>query len=100
MITGRRGDVLASVVGGLDGTGWSLMADVSDPADVAASVAAAVERWGGRIDVLVNNAGIGEELPFLDIGVDIWDRVLNTNLRGAFLMAQAVAREQAKTGGG
>ena len=66
---------------------------------MTASVAAAVERWG-RIDVLVNNAGIGEEVPFLEIGVESWDRVLGTNLRGAFLMAQAVAREQVRTGGG
>ncbi len=99
MVTGRRADVLESVVAGLDGSGWAVVADVSDPADVARSVAAAVERWG-RIDVLVNNAGIGEEVPFLEIGVDSWDRVIGTNLRGAFLMAQAVAREQAKTGGG
>jgi NAD(P)-dependent dehydrogenase (short-subunit alcohol dehydrogenase family) len=48
----------------------------------------------------VNNAGIGEEVPFLEIGLDSWDRVLDTNLRGAFVMAQAVAREQAQTGGG
>jgi NAD(P)-dependent dehydrogenase (short-subunit alcohol dehydrogenase family) len=99
MVTGRRQEVLDSVVAGLEGSGWSYVADVSSAADVEASVAAAVERWG-QIDVLVNNAGIGEEVPFLQIGLDSWDRVLNTNLRGAFLMAQAVAREQVKTGGG
>src|SRR5690348_3287124 len=99
MVTGRRKEVLDAVVAGFDGSGWSFVADVSSPADVEASVAAAVERWG-RIDVLVNNAGIGEEMPFLEIGVDSWDRVIGTNLRGAFLMAQAVAREQVKTGGG
>jgi len=99
MVTGRRKEVLDSVVAGLDGSGWSYVADVSSPDDVAASVAAAVDRWG-RIDVLVNNAGIGEEVPFLELGLDSWDRVIGTNLRGAFLMAQAVAREQAKTGGG
>jgi NAD(P)-dependent dehydrogenase (short-subunit alcohol dehydrogenase family) len=102
MVTGRRPDVLDTVVAGIGaagGSAWPFRADVSEPADVEASVAAAVERWG-RIDVLVNNAGIGEEAPFLEIGLDSWDRVLGTNLRGAFLMAQAVAREQVKTGGG
>ena len=102
MITGRRPEVLESVVAGIQtggGSAWAFTADVSDPDDVAASVAAAIERWG-RIDVLVNNAGIGEEVPFLEIGLDSWDRVVNTNLRGAFLMAQAVAREQVKGGGG
>src|SRR5215471_14780590 len=102
LITGRRADVLDSVVAGITaggGSAWAVMADVSDAGDVEASVAAARERWD-RIDVLVNNAGIGEEVPFLEIGVDSWDRVIGTNLRGAFLMAQAVAREQVRTGGG
>jgi len=102
LITGRRADVLDSVVAGITaagGSAWAVTADVSVAGDVDASVAAALERWG-RIDVLVNNAGIGEEVPFLEIGVDSWDRVLGTNLRGAFLMAQAVAREQVRAGGG
>jgi NAD(P)-dependent dehydrogenase (short-subunit alcohol dehydrogenase family) len=102
LLTGRRPDVLDSVVAEIQaagGSAWPFRADVSEPADVEASVAAATERWG-RIDVLVNNAGIGEEVPFLEIELDSWDRVLGTNLRGAFLMAQAVSREQARTGGG
>lgn len=45
--------------------------------------AAANERWGG-IDVLVNNAGIAEEKPFLEIEDESWDRIVATNLRGAF----------------
>jgi NAD(P)-dependent dehydrogenase (short-subunit alcohol dehydrogenase family) len=102
LVTGRRPDVLESVVAGIanaGGSAWPFGADVSNPRDVEATVAAAIERWG-RIDVLVNNAGIGEEVPFLEIDLESWDRVLDTNLRGAFLMAQAVAREQVTTGGG
>jgi NAD(P)-dependent dehydrogenase (short-subunit alcohol dehydrogenase family) len=102
LLTGRRPEALAAVAAGIQAAGgaaWTVRADVSDPADVAASVAAATERWD-RIDVLVNNAGIGEEVPFLEIELESWDRVLDTNLRGAFLMAQAVAREQVRTGGG
>ena len=69
-------------------------ADVSSAGEVDAAVAAANERWE-KIDVLVNNAGIAEEKPFLEIEDDGWDRILATNLRGAFLMAQRVARVQA-----
>jgi NAD(P)-dependent dehydrogenase (short-subunit alcohol dehydrogenase family) len=74
-------------------------ADVSKAPDVDAAVATAVRRWD-RIDVLVNNAGVAEEKPFLEIEDAGWDRVLDTNLRGAYLMAQRVARVQAARGGG
>ena len=58
-----------------------------------------MERWG-RIDVLVNNAGIDDETPFLEIEEKNWDAVIATNLTGPFLMSQRVARELVKTGGG
>ena len=56
-------------------------------------------RWG-RIDVLVNNAGIDDDTPFLEIDRSRWRAVVDTNLTGVFLMSQAVGREMAKTGGG
>jgi NAD(P)-dependent dehydrogenase (short-subunit alcohol dehydrogenase family) len=98
MLVGRRAEPLEQAAQEL-GSAWAFPADVSSAPDVDRIVAAAGARWG-RIDVLVNNAGVGEEVPFLEIEEDSWDRVLNTNLRGAFLVAQRVAREQAKTGGG
>jgi NAD(P)-dependent dehydrogenase (short-subunit alcohol dehydrogenase family) len=102
MLIGRRPEPLAEVERAITesgGSAWTHAADVSSSADVDVAVAAANERWG-RIDVLVNNAGIAEEKPFLEIEDDGWDRILATNLRGAFLMAQRVARLQAKAGGG
>jgi NAD(P)-dependent dehydrogenase (short-subunit alcohol dehydrogenase family) len=98
MLVGRRAEPLERAAQEL-GSAWAFPADVRDAPEVDRAVAAAMERWG-RIDVLVNNAGIGEEVPFLEIDEESWDRVVNTNLRGAFLFAQRVAREQAKTGGG
>jgi NAD(P)-dependent dehydrogenase (short-subunit alcohol dehydrogenase family) len=73
--------------------------DVGDKAHVDALVAAAIKAHG-RIDVLVNNAGIFKACDFLDITEDDFDAVLRVNLKGAFLVAQAVAREMARAGRG
>jgi NAD(P)-dependent dehydrogenase (short-subunit alcohol dehydrogenase family) len=78
---------------------WAHVADVGRSDDVQESVDAAMERWG-RIDVLVNNAGIDDETPFLEIEEASWDAVIETNLKGPLLMSQRVARELAKGGGG
>jgi 3-oxoacyl-[acyl-carrier protein] reductase len=74
-----------------------LSADVARDEHVAALVEAA-ERSLGRIDVLVNNAGISWQEPFLEISADHWDRIIETNLRGMFLLAQAVARRMVGQG--
>ncbi len=103
MVIGRRPEPLQELVARLEARGetaWLHPADVSDSAAVDAAVAAASERWEGRIDVLVNNAGIAEEKDFLEIEDEGWDAVLATNLRGAFLMSQRVARIQVAAGGG
>jgi NAD(P)-dependent dehydrogenase (short-subunit alcohol dehydrogenase family) len=71
--------------------------DVARPEDVASAVKSALQAHR-RIDVLVNNAGVVDDAPFLDLPLDELDRVLSINLRGAFLMAQAVARQMVKQG--
>jgi len=53
---------------------------------------AAIEEHFGRIDILVNNAGCNIRKPALDVSWDDWNTVLDTNLRGSFFVAQAVAR--------
>ncbi len=81
------------------GQAWLLPCDVTDEAQVEETVARVTERWG-RIDVLVNNAGIDDDTPFLEIDRGRWRAVIATNLTGVFLMSQAVGREMAKSGGG
>jgi len=48
--------------------------------------------WLGRLDILINNAGVEQVCPSLDASEDLWDRVVGTNLKGSFFCAQAAAR--------
>jgi 3-oxoacyl-[acyl-carrier protein] reductase len=73
--------------------------DVSDAASVTAMVEAA-RAWLPRLDVLINNAGIATPERFFEISEASWDRTLSTNLKGMFLVGQAVARAMAEQGGG
>jgi meso-butanediol dehydrogenase / (S,S)-butanediol dehydrogenase / diacetyl reductase len=74
-------------------------ADVSRAADVDALMRAAAQRLG-RLDVLVNNAGIVLAKSALDTSEEEWDRVLAVNLKGAWLCARAAAPLMARGGGG
>ena len=71
--------------------------DVSRQDDVEAMVAEGVKRFG-RIDGLVNNAGLYPVTPLLDLSEKEWDQVLDTNLKGPFMCSKAVAREMIARG--
>ena len=73
--------------------------DVAEPDQVTRAVAQAHERFG-RIDAVVNNAGIAVFKPILETSFAEWSRVLDVNLSGPFLMVQAAAPIMAETGGG
>ena len=72
-----------------------LPCDVGDRAAAASLVAGTVERFG-RVDVLVNNAGILHAAEFLDLEEADFDRVLRVNLKGTFLVGQAAARQMVR----
>jgi NAD(P)-dependent dehydrogenase (short-subunit alcohol dehydrogenase family) len=91
-------ETLAQAIGG-ERNALALRCDVSRRVDVETATAATIATFG-RIDILINNAGIFRAVDFLDISEEDWDAVLGVNLKGAFLVGQAVAREMAKTGGG
>jgi len=92
-------DALARELTGTGARACAIACDVARSTEVASALAATVAAFG-RIDVLVNNAGIFRAAEFLDIVEADWDAVIGVNLKGAFLVGQAVAREIAKVGGG
>ena len=81
------------------GTARALTVDVTDLDSVKALVAA-VEAEFGRIDVLVNNAGYENIQPFTEVTAQVYDDIMNVNLKGVFFTAQEVAKVMKRTGGG
>src|SRR4051812_49972671 len=91
---GRRPAPLGETVGGAE-NGLAVPTDVTSQASVNALFAATVERFG-RVDLLFNNAGLGIAVPIADLALGDWQRVVDTNLTGAFLCAQAAFRVMAE----
>lgn len=90
---------LAERIRAAGGTAHAVAMDVTDPASVAAAIEN-VEAALGPLNVLVNNAGIAVQKPFLEMSPEDYDQVLDTNLKGCFLVAQATARRMKENGGG
>lgn len=78
-------------IAGAGGTAVAVAGDVAEPAAIEALFESAQSQLG-PIEILVNNAGIAHDGLLLRMGVDDWDRVLDVNLRGAFLCSKAVLR--------
>lgn len=93
-----REDAAAAVVSAIEGAGGhacALQGDVSDPAACAALVERTVSEYG-RLDVLVNNAGITRDGLLVRMSDDDWRAVIETNLSGAFYTTRAAARPMMK----
>jgi NAD(P)-dependent dehydrogenase (short-subunit alcohol dehydrogenase family) len=98
----RRADALESLVaeiGAAGGKAHAVVMDVTDMASVKAGVAEAVRLTGG-LDGLINNSGVAETVSLLDQTEAGWDRVLDTNLKGAFAVATETARNMVDRGKG
>jgi NAD(P)-dependent dehydrogenase (short-subunit alcohol dehydrogenase family) len=93
VLAARRPDACSALASELEAQVVAL--DVLDDAGVRVAIEAA-----GALDILVNNAGIAATQPFLEQSAAEWDAVLDVNLRGAFLVAQAVARGMVGRGSG
>jgi NAD(P)-dependent dehydrogenase (short-subunit alcohol dehydrogenase family) len=80
------------------GTVVTQVADVTDTVQAQTAIAGAAEQLGG-LDILINNAGIEQLCDSLTVTEATWDRILDTNLKGAFFCAQAAARQMTRQGG-
>ena len=99
-IAARRLDSLddtAAAIRALGRKATPVAMDVTQVATIRAGVAEAAVTLGG-LDILVNNAGIEQVAPSLDIEENLWDRIVDTNLKGAFFTAQSAARLMKKGG--
>ena len=97
-------DVAAAgrIAAGFDASGQQaqpVACNVARQGDVDAALAATLAAFG-RVDILINNAGIFRAGDFLAVSEADWDAVIDVNLKGAFLVGQAVARAMATSGGG
>lgn len=102
LIAGRTEADLERAVAEIEAEGgkaWCRRGDVAEPEFCADLVDTALARWG-RIDVLVNNAGVFDEAPFLEIEEKNWDFVLDVMLKAPFLLSRRAARSMVERGGG
>ena len=100
VLTGTNADRLAAVETAIGSQSvLSVVADVASAADRRRLVEAAVSRFG-RIDVLVNSAGVFEPQPFLEVDESTLDRFLDVNLKGTYFLTQAVIPHLQAAGGG
>lgn len=79
----------------IGGEAMALKCDVSKKDEVEKMVKAVVDRWG-KVDVLINNAGIVQFKPFVELTEEDWSKTIDVNLKGYFLCAQAAAKEMMK----
>jgi NAD(P)-dependent dehydrogenase (short-subunit alcohol dehydrogenase family) len=98
-LAARRPEAVAADAAALGDRAMAVALDVTDAGSVAAALDAVQARFG-TCDLLVNNAGIAVTKPFLQQEEADWDQVMDVDLRGAFVMAQAAARRMVAAGKG
>jgi len=102
VLAARRAERLSALVERLEGMGGEALAvttDVTSESDVDNLFARAVERFG-TVDVLINNAGVADSTPVDEMGLELWHRVIETNLTSAFLCSRAAFRAMKGKGRG
>lgn len=99
VITGRNADALKQACDGAAAALDWIACDVADEDDIASCVAECVSRHG-RIDTLINCAGVNNRMPATAYSAEEFDRIMRINLRGAFQMSQAAGKQMIAQGAG
>jgi 3-oxoacyl-[acyl-carrier protein] reductase len=92
-------EAVAAELTAAGGEAFAVQGDVADAADAARIVKETVDRFGG-LDILVNNAGVTRDMLLMRMSEEDWDTVLDTNLRGTFLVTKAATRPLLRARGG
>ena len=98
-VDGENAERVASAIVAKGGIARGVQVDVSEPTLVEQMIQTTLDHFG-RLDMLVNNAGIGSNEPFLSMTLEEWERNLKVNLTGTFLCRQAAARVMVRQGAG
>ena len=102
VLAARRADRLAEAAQAIETAGGrvtTVTMDVGQSASIVSAIGTIAEQLG-RLDILVNNAGVAISRPFLELDEADWDQVVDTNLKGCFLVAQEAARTMVRLGHG
>ena len=94
-LSGTRQAALDAVKARIDGA-VTVPADLSDPVSVEALIPAAIEALGGKLDILINNAGVTRDNLVMRMKDEEWDQVIAVNLEAAFRLIRAAARPMMK----
>ena len=95
----KMADVVAAEIAAAGGIAVANHGDVSDPSGAQSIIDSALTAFG-RVEIVVNNAGIFRERPFADMAWEDWSRVIDVHLHGSFRVAQLAFRQMVRQGGG
>ena len=98
-VRGEEAERTVAAVGEAGGQAFPIHLDVTDASSAEDAVRRVLDRTG-RLDVLVNNAGVDVTLPVDELTVADWDRIVGVNLRGPFVLSRAVFPQMKRQGGG
>jgi len=89
----------AKAIEALGRRAFAVTCDVTQPESIEKTVEAVLDRFG-RLDILVNAAGVNKRMPSLEVTPELWDLIVDTNLKGTFFCCQAAAKVMKEQGGG